>query len=40
MSWWMITLCVAGFAGVGLVLYLGRRSARRKSSPDDIYPLW
>ena len=40
MSWWLIALLVAGFAGVGLAVFLVRRSAQRKSSPDDIYPLW
>ncbi len=40
MSWWVITLLVAGFAAVGLGVYLVRRSAHRKGSPDDIYPLW
>lgn len=40
MSWWMITLLVAAAAAIGLGFYLGRRSGRRKGTPDDIYPLW
>lgn len=40
MSWWMIALVAAGVLAVGAGLYVSRRRAERRGSPDDVYPLY